>query len=205
MIEFKDPEHFLSVLKWAITNGCGDKLLERLEYLASHDPLTGCLNLRGLAQETVKPGYHPSALAYFDLDRFKPINDEFGHDVGDGVLQQVAARMRSALSPAHLLARVGGDEFVAVLAGVAQREQVEALAAEVAAVRKDDLLDRATDHVLAGVLTAVRAQAETDDPTARVERFAGRAGAAESRANGRRQAATAIVGNTARICGAYFS
>ena len=90
------------------------QVTERLEYLASHDPLTGCLNLRGLAQETAKPGYHPSALAYFDLDRFKLINDLYGHTAGDNVLKQVAERMASVLQRHDRLARVGGDEFVIV-------------------------------------------------------------------------------------------
>lgn len=87
---------------------------QRLEYLASHDPLTGCLNLRGLALEAEKPDYQPSALAYFDLDRFKLINDLYGHTAGDNVLKQVAERMGSVLQRQDKLARIGGDEFVIV-------------------------------------------------------------------------------------------
>lgn len=87
---------------------------QRLEYLASHDPLTGCLNLRGLAHETDKAGVQPTALAYFDLDRFKLINDLYGHNAGDYVLKQVAERMGSVLQRQDMLARVGGDEFVIV-------------------------------------------------------------------------------------------
>jgi diguanylate cyclase (GGDEF)-like protein/PAS domain S-box-containing protein len=110
---------------------------KRLEALAYTDPLTGLPNRRMMVEKMEHLLAHsaresePLTLLFIDLDRFKPINDEFGHDVGDGVLQQVATRMRNALSPEHLLARVGGDEFVAVLTGIAQREQVEALAAEV--------------------------------------------------------------------------
>lgn len=90
------------------------QVTERLEYLASHDPLTGCLNLRGLALETAKVGYQFTALAYFDLDRFKLINDLYGHTAGDNVLMQVAERMGSVLQRHDMLARVGGDEFVVV-------------------------------------------------------------------------------------------
>lgn len=90
------------------------QVTQRLEYLASHDPLTGCLNLRGLALETAKVGYEFSALAYFDLDRFKLINDLYGHTAGDNVLMQVAERMGSVLQRQDMLARVGGDEFVVV-------------------------------------------------------------------------------------------
>ncbi|WP_296507977.1 EAL domain-containing protein [Rhodoferax sp.] len=85
-----------------------------LEELASHDPLTGCLNLRGLGLETERSSRRPSALAYFDLDRFKLINDLYGHSAGDEVLKQVTQRMRSVLRPADVLARIGGDEFVIV-------------------------------------------------------------------------------------------
>jgi len=85
---------------------------ERLEYLANHDPLTDCLNLRGIARTLGRLARPPSALAYFDLDRFKLINDLYGHAAGDKVLKRVSERMKSSLGPKDLLSRVGGDEFV---------------------------------------------------------------------------------------------
>ena len=85
---------------------------ERLEFLANHDPLTECLNLRGLARKFDRLSQHPTALAYFDLDRFKLINDLYGHTAGDNVLKQVCERLKTPLSADDLLARVGGDEFV---------------------------------------------------------------------------------------------
>ena len=96
----------------------------RLEYLASHDPLTGCLNLRGLAQASQSSKTKPSALAYFDLDRFKLINDLYGHHAGDNVLQQVAERMQGVLNRQDKLARVGGDEFVVVFCRESMAESV---------------------------------------------------------------------------------
>jgi len=85
---------------------------KRLEFLVNHDPLTECLNLRGLLRQFERSPLQVSALAYFDLDRFKLINDLYGHAAGDAVLTQVCERMRSQLGSEDLLARVGGDEFV---------------------------------------------------------------------------------------------
>lgn len=85
---------------------------ERLEFLANHDPLTECLNLRGIARKFDRMAQLPTALAYFDLDRFKLINDLYGHTAGDNVLKQVCERIKRPLWPEDLLARVGGDEFV---------------------------------------------------------------------------------------------
>ena len=85
---------------------------ERLEFLAHHDPLTECLNLRGIANTLGRGRQLPSALAYFDLNRFKLINDLYGHAAGDRVLQQVCKRMKNVVGDSGLLARVGGDEFV---------------------------------------------------------------------------------------------
>lgn len=96
-----------------------DKVLatERLEFLVNHDPLTECLNSRGLARSFSRSARQLTALAYFDLDRFKLINDLYGHSAGDNVLKQVCQRLQSVLSPKDLLSRVGGDEFVVAFSG----------------------------------------------------------------------------------------
>ena len=84
----------------------------RLEFLVNHDPLTECLNLRGLSRHFERSHQEAKALAYLDLDRFKLINDLYGHAAGDAVLRQVCERIRSQLGSEDCLARVGGDEFV---------------------------------------------------------------------------------------------
>jgi diguanylate cyclase (GGDEF)-like protein len=61
------------------------------------------------------------AVVAFDLDDFKPVNDEYGHGAGDEVLTAVAARLREQCRDQDLLARIGGDEFVAVLPGVCEQ------------------------------------------------------------------------------------
>jgi len=92
---------------------------ERLHFLADHDPLTGVLNRRGIErvlEEAVARvcDSQPVALAYLDLDRFKLINDLFGHVAGDEVLRQVCRRILELLSEDQPVGRVGGDEFVVV-------------------------------------------------------------------------------------------
>ncbi|HRK57058.1 MAG TPA: EAL domain-containing protein, partial [Burkholderiaceae bacterium] len=101
------------------------KAVERLRFLAEHDPLTELLNRRGIEQvlEHALMGANAgvtAAIAYVDLDRFKLVNDLYGHAVGDEVLRQVTDRMTRVLRGhcAEPLARVGGDEFVVVFEGV---------------------------------------------------------------------------------------
>jgi diguanylate cyclase (GGDEF)-like protein len=64
---------------------------------------------------------------FIDLDKFKVINDELGHHAGDTVLEVAAQRLRAALGPDDVVGRVGGDEFVALLAAPIQRAEVNAL------------------------------------------------------------------------------
>ena len=92
--------------------------------LSLHDPLTGLYNRRGLEQRLLsflKPGEKGAYATLIDIDDFKAINDRFGHHVGDQVLQEVAQAMLSSSQGQQVLARIGGDEFLAV--GVGTREE----------------------------------------------------------------------------------
>jgi diguanylate cyclase (GGDEF)-like protein/PAS domain S-box-containing protein len=83
---------------------------------ALQDPLTGLPNRTHLVERLSNlPTDSPAVIVYLDLNGFKPVNDRFGHATGDQVLVRVAERMRGAVRSGDLLARVGGDEFVAVL------------------------------------------------------------------------------------------
>ena len=100
------------------------ELYESLESLAFTDLLTKLPN-RSLfhkrleqAIEDAKRDYKPFALMIMDLDRFKDINDTLGHQIGDKLLQQVAARLRSKLRDIDTVARMGGDEFAILLPAV---------------------------------------------------------------------------------------
>lgn len=91
------------------------------EFAANHDPLTGANNRTWLMSrfddvraDTLSRGRIP-AILFIDLDGFKKINDQHGHVTGDQILQSVAARLRNAIRSEDVLARWGGDEFVALL------------------------------------------------------------------------------------------
>ena len=98
----------------------------RLEHIAYYDPLTGLPNRAmlsdRLAQAKAQAQRRDQSLAivYLDLDGFKPINDRFGHDVGDQMLVGVAHALRDALRAGDSIARFGGDEFVAFIADLEQ-------------------------------------------------------------------------------------
>jgi len=112
---------------------------EDLSYKASHDSLTGLLN-RGAFEKarTVTRG-RAQAMFIFDIDRFKAFNDEFGHDMGDRVLQKVARVLRSNFREEDYVCRFGGDEFTVLMVHVtgAMRPLVERKLAAIRAALRD--------------------------------------------------------------------
>ena len=102
----------------------------RIRHLALHDALTDLPNRTlleerlGQALEAAAESGAGLALIYLDLDRFKPVNDFHGHAAGDALLVQAAKRMLAELRPTDTLARIGGDEFVVVLAHTRTLAQV---------------------------------------------------------------------------------
>jgi diguanylate cyclase (GGDEF)-like protein len=102
----------------------------RLNYLAYHDFLTGLPNrllFHDRLQHAIaksRRSQRKAAILFLDLDQFKRINDSLGHDIGDQLLQKVAARLRSCAREEDTLARLGGDEFVLLLEEVTQVSSV---------------------------------------------------------------------------------
>jgi diguanylate cyclase (GGDEF)-like protein len=96
-------------------------LHQQLEFQAVTDPLTGLLNRRGFYQTVenlLLRGERSDSswvLLYLDLDGFKRVNDSLGHDAGDRVLRWVSEQLKACLRPFDILARMGGDEFTALL------------------------------------------------------------------------------------------
>uniref|UniRef100_UPI002ADDA340 GGDEF domain-containing protein n=1 Tax=Tepidiforma sp. TaxID=2682230 RepID=UPI002ADDA340 len=86
-----------------------DRLRLEAEYLANHDALTGALNRRAWFHQAAI--HEVSAIAVFDIDHFKRINDTYGHPGGDVVLREVAKRLEEAVGDAGMVGRIGGEEF----------------------------------------------------------------------------------------------
>lgn len=115
-----------------------DLAKKEIERAAYYDALTGLpnrrafLNFPGIMDKTGSgQKNHCRALFYIDLDRFKPVNDAFGHDIGDRLLQAVASRLTGCLLPGDLLARLGGDEFTLMSEHVPDRDAADARAASI--------------------------------------------------------------------------
>lgn len=106
--------------------------------LAIHDPLTGLYNRYYLerrlkrAIDEHRNRHSRFGLVYIDLDRFKPVNDLYGHETGDHVLRVVAARLKNVVRQRDVVARIGGDEFVVMIEAVGNQERVAELTRDLA-------------------------------------------------------------------------
>lgn len=104
---------------------------DQLRQIAHYDMLTGLPNRvllfdrLGYALEKMRQEHRDLAVFFIDLDGFKEVNDNHGHDAGDFLLKEIARRLSSVMRVEDTLARLGGDEFVAVLPGIRGRDQLE--------------------------------------------------------------------------------
>lgn len=119
-------------------------------YLAMHDPLTGLPNRALFADRAATGAQHARrtfsgfALVVVDLDKFKEVNDSFGHASGDAVIATVAARLRRALREIDTVARLGGDEFGLLLPGVTTADEVILTLSRVRDLLEEDLMVEGT-------------------------------------------------------------
>ncbi len=106
----------------------------RIEYLAGHDALTSLANRNLLGDRVAQAMAHARrhglqlALLFLDLDRFKGVNDSFGHELGDSLLLEVSNRLRHAIREGDTVARHGGDEFIILLTDIQHPQDVTAVA-----------------------------------------------------------------------------
>ena len=105
----------------ALQNG---RLVDEITHQALHDQLTGLANrmrfsetLASARSSALAPHASPLELFYIDLDGFKPVNDEFGHEIGDHLLVAVGERLRGCTRASDTVARLGGDEFALLIRG----------------------------------------------------------------------------------------
>ena len=111
-----------------------EKVSAELDFLANHDALTGLPSLR-LCKDRLdrsladsRRNQQMSAVMFLDLDGFKQVNDSYGHDYGDQVLQETAKRIQAELRETDTVARIGGDEFVIILSRVTDAEVIHRIA-----------------------------------------------------------------------------
>jgi diguanylate cyclase (GGDEF)-like protein len=108
--------------------------MEEVQYLATHDTLTGLPNRSMFSQrlnyaiQAAQRYQRQFAVLFMDLDRFKIINDTLGHEAGDQLLQEIAARLTQSLRAVDTVGRLGGDEFVILIEEVSDSNQVAAVA-----------------------------------------------------------------------------
>ncbi|MDQ1402712.1 MAG: hypothetical protein QOG03_1028, partial [Actinomycetota bacterium] len=144
---------------------------ERLSHQAFHDALTGLPNRvlfadrleHALDAREREPG--EVAVLFLDLDRFKMVNDSLGHDVGDGLLREVATRLRGCLRPGDTLARYGGDEFTVLLEHSGEGPAVHVAERVLTALRQPFTFASRSFFVNASIGIAVtRAAGDAGDP-----------------------------------------
>ena len=141
---------------------------DEIRHQAHHDMLTGLPN-RLLFNDRMRQALlgaereqHKLAVIFFDLDKFKPVNDTHGHAVGDLLLQQVATRVRAALRASDTLARIGGDEFVVLLPRIGAAADARQVADEILAeLKRPFVIEERTLEISGSIGVAVYPDAGT--------------------------------------------
>jgi diguanylate cyclase (GGDEF)-like protein/PAS domain S-box-containing protein len=123
---------------------------EQLAYRATHDPLTDLPN-RALIEERLGDRLslgRPAGVLFFDVDRFKTVNDSLGHEAGDELLTAIVRRLRKVVPAGYLLGRVGGDQFVAVAPDEDDPHLLAGVGEQLIAALEDPMLIRGHQHTV---------------------------------------------------------
>jgi len=137
-----DVNHLLGVVEITLSEEREQRVLikemkQKYQHLAHHDMLTGLPNrslftdrLQQMLAQAKRSTSH-GALIYLDLDKFKPVNDTLGHNIGDLVLMAIAQRLLAAVRESDTVARIGGDEFVVLLPTIETRKDAITVAEKI--------------------------------------------------------------------------
>lgn len=141
-----------------------------LKHIASHDHLTGLPNRAFLMHQLdktlahVKRSQKRAAILFIDLDNFKPINDEFGHDAGDECLKVLSTRISQTIRTSDLAGRLGGDEFIVVLNEIATPEKAIHVAQKLLQALSAEMLLRNTPIRVSASIGIALLQEDCEEP-----------------------------------------
>ncbi|WP_415905364.1 diguanylate cyclase domain-containing protein [Neptuniibacter sp. QD48_55] len=131
---------------------------QELRHLACHDNLTGLPNRRFLLHQldivlaAAKRKQHKVAIIFIDLDDFKPINDTYGHDIGDQCLQDISNRISKVIRGSDMLGRLGGDEFLLILSEIESSTQAIAVIQKILTIINEDIpIESSTANLSASI------------------------------------------------------
>jgi diguanylate cyclase len=168
----------LALLVWLMLTGRAHALrlaasmTEELRHVAQHDPLTGLPN-RTLFSDRVNQELARAkrqngrfAVIFIDLDNFKPVNDNFGHEIGDLLLQQVARRIEASIRASDTVSRIGGDEFVVLMSGLTEGDAALGLAEKIRqTVRHPYVINAHTLLISCSIGVAIYPNNGSDEPS----------------------------------------
>ena len=161
--------HYVAVFNDISLNKAGE---ERLKFLATHDPLTGLPNRAEFkrfcyeAIDRVRRSGRKLAVLYIDLDNFKPVNDTYGHVVGDELLKTLGARMKQMMRETDIVARIGGDEFSVLLADLDDVSDSHIVAGKILDVLSHPVVTRHGAHPVGASIGVSTYPDDGDDPQA---------------------------------------
>ncbi len=164
MLSFIISSLLVSLLS-AILSNRTDSQRRQLELLATLDPLTGAHNRRAMEDELAiavdarRRGCAPTGLVIFDIDHFKRVNDDYGHEAGDQVLVAVAREARAGMRSVDRIFRMGGEEFVVLLPGT--NADALAIAAEHLRARIEERVSDAAGAITISLGCAVLGEGES--------------------------------------------
>jgi diguanylate cyclase (GGDEF)-like protein/PAS domain S-box-containing protein len=175
---------------------------EELAYWATHDHLTGLPNRRYLdSYLTSSLGPRRRAddhlvVLFLDLDDFKPVNDEHGHQAGDEVLRAIARRLRNTAREDELVARYGGDEFVVVTTRARTAYDVSLLAERILSAVRTPIVGLAAEPIVVGASVGIGHANRGEDPTDLLRRADAASYRAKRAGKGRIELAAATSGGS---------